>query len=160
MVILALMGVELQRLEMIATGVDDHFYQRASKDNKPTQSLESVDKQLDLIVNMGKGQEDQLIFNSIRDFNNIGMLMNDMKSAWRTGDKKKFEQVAIIPMKKEFPALYNSLLVERNDAWIKHIERLFTTVDIEFVLVGALHLIGQDGVLQQLTRRGYEITRL
>ena len=160
MVILALLGVELQRLGMIDTGVDKHFYQRAIKDNKPKQFLEPVDKQLDLLVNMGKGQEDQLILNTVRDLNNIDTMMNDMKSAWRTGDQKKFERVALTPMQKEFPKLYQSLLVDRNISWLKYIERMLTTADVEFVLVGALHLIGKDGVLQQLKARGYEITRL
>lgn len=160
MVMLALVGIELQRLGMVGTGVDEHFYQRGNKDNKPTQFLESVDKQLDLIVNMGKGQEDQLILNTVRDLNSIDVMMNDMKSAWRTGDQKKFERVALTPMQKEFPELYQSLLVERNDSWLKHIERMLTTPDVEFVLVGALHLIGQDGVIQQLKAKGYEITRL
>lgn len=160
MVMLALVGIELQRMGMFGAGVDEHFYQRANKDNKPTQFLESVDKQLDLLVNMGKGQEDQLILNTVRDLNSIETMMNDMKSAWRTGDQKKLERVALTPMQNEFPELYQSLLVERNVAWLKYIERMLTTADVEFVLVGALHLIGQDGVIQQLRAKGYEITRL
>ena len=63
-------------------------------------------------------------------------------------------------MIKEFPELYKSLLVDRNVSWLKYIERMLTTADVEFVLVGALHLIGEDGVLQQLKARGYAITRL
>lgn len=160
MVVLALLGAELQRMGMVTTGVDEYFYQRARQDNKPTQYLEPTSAQLDFLVNMGKGHEDQLIFNTLRDLNNIDATMADLKDAWRSGNETKFEQVALVPMKKDFPDLYQSLLVERNNAWLSHIENMLATPDTEFVLVGALHMIGKDGVLQQLQSRGYTVKQL
>ena len=160
MVILALLGVELQRMGMVSTGVDEHFHLRARQDNKPAKYLEPVSAQLDFLVNMGKGHEDQLILNTLRDLNSIDATMDDLKDAWRSGNETKFEQVALAPMKKDFPDLYQSLLVARNNAWLSHIENMLSTPDTEFVLVGALHMIGKDGVLQQLKERGYQIRQL
>jgi uncharacterized protein YbaP (TraB family) len=37
---------------------------------------------------------------------------------------------------------------------------MFASAEIEFVLVGALHLVGKDGVLAKLGARGYRITQL
>lgn len=160
MVILALLGVELQRMGMVSAGVDEHFYQRARQDNKPVKYLESTSAQLDFLVNMGKGYEDQLVLNTLRDLNNIDATMDDLKDAWRSGNETKFEQVALAPMKKDFPALYQRLLVTRNNAWLSHIENMLSTPDTEFVLVGALHMIGKDGVLQKLKERGYQVRQL
>jgi hypothetical protein len=37
---------------------------------------------------------------------------------------------------------------------------MFDSKEVEFVLVGALHLAGKDGVLAKLGARGYRITQL
>lgn len=160
MISIALVGVELQRLGMASSGVDDYFYKKAHQDKKPVQYLESVKQQIDFLVGMGEGQENELILNTLRDLDKVDSLMGDMRDAWRTGNETKLEKVAIVPMQEEFPGLYQDLLVNRNNDWLKYIERMLTTPDVEYVLVGVLHMVGRDGVLQQLKSRGYQIRQL
>jgi uncharacterized protein len=157
MVVLLLTSMALQRMGMVSAGVDEYYYQRARKDHKPIQYFETPTQQLDYLVNMGKGHEDQLVLNTIRDLGDVKTMMGEMKSAWRTGDQEKFERVAIDPMKKDYPSLYQELLVKRNNAWLGYIENMLKTPKVEFILVGALHLVGQDGVLQQLQAKGYHV---
>ncbi|NOX76779.1 MAG: TraB/GumN family protein [Gammaproteobacteria bacterium] len=160
MVILALLGVELQRMGMMDVGVDQHFFQRAQRDKKNRLFLESPAAQLDVLANMGRGQEDLLILNTVRDLQKIDSVMAKMKAAWRAGLREKLAEAGLAPMQKEFPALYQSLLVKRNQAWLARIENMLKTTDIEFVLVGALHMVGKDGVLKMLTARGYTVKNL
>jgi uncharacterized protein YbaP (TraB family) len=40
------------------------------------------------------------------------------------------------------------------------IEKMLTTAEIELILVGALHLAGQEGLLNQLEKKGYGVTNL
>ena len=63
-------------------------------------------------------------------------------------------------MRDEFPAAYQTLLVNRNNAWMGKIEGMAESAQTEFVVVGALHLAGTDGLLEQLDARGYRVTRL
>jgi hypothetical protein len=63
-------------------------------------------------------------------------------------------------MQQDFPEVYQTLLVERNEAWMPQLEAMFASKEVEFVLVGALHLAGKDGVLAKLGARGYRITQL
>ncbi len=160
MVVLALLSVELQRMGMTDAGVDQHFFERAQKDNKNLLFLESPAAQLDILTNMGKGQEDLLILNTVRDLQQIDDIMADMKTAWRNGDREKLAETGLAPMQKEFPALYQSMLVKRNQAWLSHIEDMLKTPAVEFVLVGALHMVGRDGVLNMLAARGYTVKNL
>lgn len=160
MISIALVGVELQRLGMVVAGVDDYYHQKARQDKKPVQYLESVNHQIDILARMGEGQEDDLILNTIRDLDRIDSMMAEMKDSWRTGNQVKLEKVAITPMQKEFPGLYQDLLVKRNNDWMNYIERMLTTPDVEYVLVGALHMVGRDGVLEQLKSRGYRVRQL
>ena len=51
------------------------------------------------------------------------------------------------------------MLTQRNNAWIPKIEALFKTKKAIFVLVGILHLVGDDGLLNQLSAKGYQIEK-
>ena len=49
------------------------------------------------------------------------------------------------------------LLKDRNVAWLPQIERLFTTPEVELVMVGTGHLVGPDSVLKMLENKGYTV---
>jgi hypothetical protein len=65
--------------------------------------------------------------------------------------------LAITPIEKDFPKVYQQLIVQRNMDWIPEIEQMLKTKQVEFILVGAAHLVGEDGILAQLAARGYTI---
>ncbi len=160
MLIITLTMAELQRLGMGDTGVDNYFNARALQDGKPLGELESVELQMDIIANMGKGHEDELVLNTLEELKILPELMGSMKAAWRSGDMRQMEEVAIVPMRNDYPGLYQSLLVERNNSWIPKIESLLATAEKEFILVGALHLAAGDGLIKQLIRKGYQVEQL
>jgi uncharacterized protein YbaP (TraB family) len=149
--------IELHRLGLLGAGVDEFFSLRAINDQKKLGQLETVDEQLAFIASMGDGQEDKFIAYTLRDIKKLPTLMESIKDAWRQGDTRKLNEVALKPMKMEFPDVYDELIVKRNNAWIPKIEAMLKTKDVELVLVGALHLVGDDGVLAQLADRGYKI---
>ena len=152
--------VELQRLGLVGVGVDAYYNAKAINDEKLLGQLESVETQLNFIANMGVGQEDELLAYSLEDIVKLPNLMQAMKDAWRQGDMKTLEKIGITPFRVEFPSIYQALLVDRNNAWMPQIEAMLKTSEIEFVLVGALHLAGEDGLLSQLTSRGYKVDLL
>ena len=55
--------------------------------------------------------------------------------------------------------MYDELIVKRNNAWMPKIEAMLKTKQVEFILVGALHLAGEDGVLAKLASQGYSIQK-
>jgi uncharacterized protein YbaP (TraB family) len=160
MVAITLTVIELQRLGLVGAGVDDFFLLRALNDQKELGQLETVDEQLAFISTMGDGQENEMIAYTLRDIKNLPILMQSIKDAWWRGDIRKLKEVAITPFKKDFPEVYDEFIVKRNNAWIPQIEAMLKTKDVEFVLVGALHLVGDDGVIAQLAARGYVIQML
>lgn len=157
MAVLTLTFIKLQRMGMTDTGVDGFYYQRAKADNKIIGKLETNAEQLDFLTNMGKGREDDFVLYSLRDLKNIESIMADLKSAWRSGDHRKLAALSLDSMQREFPQIYQQLLIDRNQKWLPKIESMLGDPGTELVLVGALHLVGDEGVLQLLRNKGYRI---
>ena len=61
------------------------------------------------------------------------------------------------PFRDEYPELFASLVVDRNMSWMPRLEGMVESDDIELVLVGALHLVGEKGILSQLSKRGCSV---
>lgn len=157
MVSITLTMIELQRLGVAGSGVDAFFSQRASDDRKKIESLESAEQQVAFIAAMGEGREDEMIAYTLREIENLPALLQTMKEAWRAGDNARLEAVALKPMDTDFPDLTDRLLADRNKAWLPKIEAMLETEAVELILVGALHLAGEDGLLALLKARGYTV---
>ena len=50
--------------------------------------------------------------------------------------------------------------VQRNDAWLPKLERTLARDDDALVVVGALHLLGEDGIVEKLRAKGYQVERI
>jgi uncharacterized protein YbaP (TraB family) len=150
---------ELKKFGLTAEGVDHFIGDKALADEKTITELESTDEQIHYIATMGEGNESALILQTLDDIKDFSNDLTIMKDAWRSGNNKVLLETGIKPMMESYPTVYQSLLVDRNNNWLPKIERLIEQPEEKFILVGALHLIGEDGLLQQLKKRGYQVTR-
>ncbi|TRX52826.1 TraB/GumN family protein [Thalassomonas sp. M1454] len=160
MLSIALTMFELQRLKLSGTGVDAFYAQRGLNDSKQFLFLEKPEEQINYLANMGKGHEDELINYTLNDMDKLPTVLQQMKDAWRSGDGDKLFEVGGKEWQQEFPKSYQQLIIERNNNWMPHIEQYFNTSEVEFVLVGAMHLVGKDGLIEQLQSKGYKVTQL
>ncbi|WP_221800704.1 TraB/GumN family protein [Oceanobacter mangrovi] len=157
--ILTLTVAEMKARGLTASGVDEYFYQRALEQGKALGMLESVQQQIDFLANMGKGSEDEMVSQTLRDLQEIETKLADMVAAWRNGNTERMNQELVEDMRINYPQVYQQLLVTRNNNWLPGIERLFAEDGTELVMVGAAHLVGPDGLLARLQQAGYEISR-
>jgi len=158
MLVLILTINELNRHGIEGEGVDQYFSARAAQDSKPVIALESIEQQIQFLANMGKGEEDELVLQTVEELENLGAEFSALKSAWQRGDTQALVTLGLEDFKK-FPAAYQSMLVNRNRAWLPKIEALLEDQVVEYVLVGVLHLVGEDSVLAMLEARGYQVER-
>ncbi len=160
LVVSTLQILEFQKMGFTPQGVDVYFSNRAISDAKAVGELESVQAQIDYIASMGEGNESEFILLSLDDLEEISTSMEDLVTAWRQGDMDTLSSLFVEDMRIESEELYNSLLLERNLNWLPAIEAMFQEDGTEFVLVGAAHLVGRDGLLSLLEDKGYEIRQL
>ncbi|MGP9799855.1 TraB/GumN family protein [Rheinheimera sp. NSM] len=160
-VLLTLMQVALQKAGMAGEGVDMYFLKQAVTDKKPLLFLETVEQQLSMLLNISANNEDAFVQQNLQQLSELEAELTKIIAAWRSGDTDTMAELAMAftdtPEGKQF---YEALLVQRNKNWLPQIQQMLATPEVELVLVGALHLAGEDNVLQLLREQGYNITQL
>lgn len=151
--------MEAQRAGIAGQGVDAYYSQIAQRDQKPLEYLESLDFQLELMAKMGQGEEDFMLNQNLDYVPKVGDLIKDMIAAWRVGDTKVLNELALVKMKQDSPKSYDAMMTQRNIDWVPKIEAMFGDDDKELVLVGVGHLVGEDSVLKMLEEKGYKVER-
>ncbi|MET1254566.1 TraB/GumN family protein [Aliikangiella maris] len=160
MLMSALLMTELKQLGISEEGIDLHYLKQAKKYNKATQFFETPAEQLSFLANMGEGNEDNFYLNLLTDLTNTEQEFAQIIQYWRTGDSEKLAQLMNESMQTQYPKMYQYLLLDRNNNWLPKIEDYFKTSEVEFILVGAAHLVGEDGIINQLKRKGYQVKQL
>jgi uncharacterized protein YbaP (TraB family) len=160
MIISTLQVLEFQRIGFTPQGVDAFFNTRALGDAKDIGALETIEEQIGFLAAMGEGNESEFILLSLEDLENTNASMEEMITAWRNGDERALQKLFVDDMQQRAPGLFDSLISQRNLRWMPQIEAMFEDPDTEFVLVGAAHLIGGEGLVQLLQSKGYEVSQL
>lgn len=143
-------------------GLDRHLMQRAKRAGKATAGLESIDSQLRAMDATPISEQLASIEESLGEGGDMGMQLDELHTAWRTADIAKLERLAVTEMRARTPETYRRLNVDRNRAWLPKIERMLAAGkgDDTLVVVGALHLLGPDGLVAQLKSRGLRVDRI
>ena len=159
-IMVTLTVMELMKFGVTQEGVDLFFYRLATKDKKTVTMFETVEEQINFIVEMGKGEEDTYITHSISEMKNIKRDYERLVSAWKKGDTKALNKLMITDLKTKTPKLYKTLLTDRNKNWLPMINAHQKTPEKEFILVGVGHLVGPDGIITTLRKQGYRVEKL
>jgi uncharacterized protein len=140
-------------------GLDKHFYDRAQTDSKTIQGLETADYQISLFDSMTAQQQDRLLSDTLKSIDTEMSSIAKLTEAWKSGDTATIERIVLADLKQD-AVMYQRLLVERNQNWLPKLEALFTRSARAFVVVGAAHLVGPDGLLAMLKSKGYTVEQL
>lgn len=143
-------------------GLDKHFAKRAVDAGKPVMGLETGDQQIALFDGMDEKEQLQALQDTLSEVANIESEIAKMHDLWRSGDGDALFAATGADMKAEYPALYQRINVERNQAWLPRLSRMLddSKSDDTLVVVGAMHLLGDDGVVAMLKAKGYTVERL
>ena len=159
-VMMTLLALELQRLGIGQSGPDTVYFERAVADSKAVSGLESVDDHIRFVANMGEGNEELFLRQTLIDIEQTEVMMKDIVQKWKQGDSVGLERVVLDDMRAQYPRVYASLIVERNQNWLPQIKAMLDDADTEMVLVGAAHLIGNDGLIYELKKAGYAVEQM
>ncbi|MFI5336820.1 MAG: TraB/GumN family protein [Opitutales bacterium] len=160
MLVMMISSLEMQKLDVTEDGVDSHYYKLAGQASKPAVGLETVEQQIDYLANLGAGHESEMVLQSMEELHDLPKLIPDIIDAWKKGDAARLDQDMLGDLRRKYPSIYTRLIVERNRNWLPVIERLLTKPETSFVLVGAGHLVGPDGLLEALRKHGARVEQV
>jgi uncharacterized protein YbaP (TraB family) len=143
-------------------GLDKHFADRAVKAGKATRGLETFDQQIALFEGMSADEQRQALQDALEDAAEMRTEIERMHALWRAGDAEGLFEETGAELKAKYPGVYKRLNSDRNRAWLPRLRAMLDTPgsDDTLVVVGAMHLLGEDGVVELLRAKGYRVERL
>lgn len=160
LIMVAITMTELIKVGVSKSGVDKFYYEQAVRAGKQTTAFETVEQQIEFSANMADGHEDAFVLHALDDLKHIRQQFEELVGAWRSGNEEQLERLMVRDFKSRYPALYRRLIVDRNRNWMPLIDKYLQTDRVEFVMVGAGHLVGQDGIIEKLRQKGYRVEQL
>jgi len=160
MAALSLTALELVKLGYSSdSGIDVVLGKRAAEAGKEIIGLETVDQQIDLFSNLDERESESFLRYTIRDLKTLTQQLDEVIGAWKTGDVEKLVALLGEAFSTE-PEVFKRFVTDRNERWMPQILPLFEEGKTSMVVVGALHLVGKDGVLEKLRSAGYRVEQL
>lgn len=143
-------------------GLDQYLMQRAAAAKKPAAGLETVDAQLAALDSTPMKEQVASLKEFVEDPQKSVADMQKLHRQWRAGDVDGLNRTMREEMIAKTPRTYRIIDVARNEAWLPKIEARLTEAgsDDTLVVVGALHLLGPDGLVEKLRAKGYEVKRV
>ncbi len=143
-------------------GFDNHFLTQARSENKSVYGLETLDDQISAFEKLTEYSDD--FFNySIEEMENSKLMVDEMLEAWKQGDTAKINDIINNPSEttENYDKVIEIMLDERNFKMQAKIEDYLKDNKKYFVIVGAGHLTGENGLLKLLSKSGkYKLKQL
>jgi len=154
---MTLMQLQLMKMGLAPTaGVEQRFTARATADKKPIHGLETLREQLNMLAGLPEKQQREFLLYSIEDADRMEAEIDDLLSAWRRGDTKALARLLEEGFER-YPDLYRPLTTDRNRRWVSQVENLLDDRDDYLVVVGTLHLVGKDSLIDLLEGKGHRV---
>lgn len=134
-------------------GVEKQLQQRAARDHKEIDGLETAEFQLSLLDSLPLAEQLQLLDLTLAELDDMPSMVDDLYAAWRSGDIRRLDEL-LLEGYRETPKLYDDLVDRRNRNWVPQVKALLERDEDTLVVVGALHLVGERGLIALLEREG------
>ncbi|KFN49027.1 TraB/GumN family protein [Arenimonas composti] len=160
---LTLSLTEMQRLGLDPShGLDRHFMQRAATAGKPTGGLETAAQQVALFEEMTPEQQIAALEDALGEAAELRERIAQMHALWRAGDADGLAAATLDELRRDHPQLYARMNRDRNQAWLPVVQAMLDDSDTDdtLLVVGSMHLLGDDGLVELLRARGYRVERL
>lgn len=155
-----LVSLEMHRIGLDpALGLERHFSAQADARDMPIEELETLDEQLKALSGLSRATQLAFLRQSLTTPEEFEAAVEEIVDAWQAGDAEAMARI-LSESYAGAEEVYDALMHDRNHRWLPALERMLAGERVHFVAVGALHLVGEDGLLALLKARGYSVERL
>jgi len=136
-------------------GIDQQIEAVAQRDGKPVRGLETLDEQLGALDGLSYADQSRFLAMTVDELDTMDEETDQLLAAWRAGDSRELARI-LGEEYERFPQLYRALVTDRNRRWMDRIAPLLHEERDVLIVVGALHLVGRDGLLELARSRGWQ----
>ncbi|WP_316366168.1 TraB/GumN family protein [Candidatus Thiodiazotropha sp. CDECU1] len=143
--------------------LDKKLYSKAIAAGKQFQPLESPEEQISVFTSMTIKEQKSLLHNVLDEYQSYPGMYKQLTKAYLARDLDKLVEISFANPMSDDPALQDKvmeqLLTRRNHRMVERMEAYFNQGKV-FIAVGALHLVGEEGLISLLRQRGYTVSRI
>ena len=154
-------ALTMQKLGFTSSGVEQLLIAYNENTHQHNVSyLESATDQILMIHKLGSKRPDIYLKGVMKNCTEMESTIPLMIKAWRYG-KKRFFTRANRAYARQSATDYRLLISTRNNVWTdNYLLPLLTKENNPFVIVGAMHLYGRDGLLKMFKKQGFKVKKL
>ncbi len=138
-------------------GVDQYFLKKAIETGKKIVGMETLTYQLSLFDSLSEDLQGLFLLLSLTEIETLESHADRLFQIWKKGDRRRLK-ILLRRGLEEYPELepfYDKVFYQRNKRMVEQIEGYLTGDELYFVVVGAGHLVGREGIIQILQDKGY-----
>lgn len=141
-------------------GVDIQILKMA-KNTKTIKELEGMKAQMEMFTGMSAEEQEQLLYHTLLSLPRLAAEMDQMMDAWEQGDVEAMTEMVFGDLNEhpDLEPMFQRLFGDRNRLMADRIESYLETGPNHFVVVGAGHLLGPEGLPALLERKGFKVAR-
>lgn len=161
------LAIIIVALETVKLGLDpklgiDLYFLSKAQGKKKILELESLDFQINLLSGLSDKDQELFLLHTLKDLNLLEQELDKMIRAWTYGDTKTVEALMTrsVSEDKRLSSFYEKFIYERNRQMALKIRNFLESKETYFVIVGAGHLVGSEGIIELLKKDGYGVEQL
>ena len=140
-------------------GIDLHFFNQ--RGNRKVIGVENAQQQIKAMADLPAATQDLMLAEELDAINQQDNGNEALVKFWKKGDeaglaRELFEQYNA----PQYKPVYDALIVQRNIGMTDQIEQWLQGSERIFVVLGAGHFIGKDGIIVRLQRDGWMPRRI
>ena len=136
--------------------LDTYFQEEAKKEGKKVLGLETIQMQIKaMFEQLTLQRQVELLDETFKDKDALRQLIGIMNNAYISQNLNQLQELMYGSSYR--PEEMKILLDDRNNYWMQQLPGLMKDQSL-FVAVGALHLVGKSGLVNQLKEQGYTVT--
>jgi uncharacterized protein len=154
---LVMMSLAMSNLRL-ANGVEPILTARARADGRPISYLETGQEWAALAASIDDARYARIIELTLNTMTENGQRIHDLHAAWLSQRIQALEDLMPRMLLAVDPVIRNAVLDARNRAWIPLILKSLSSTKRLLIAVGALHLVGPNGLVALLEAAGCTLT--
>ncbi|WP_298914689.1 TraB/GumN family protein [uncultured Algimonas sp.] len=156
-----LAAITLPIMQMVGAGFDPAAGAEAVLEPRveklERRAFETAEQQLRILAGMDQQTQIEMLEWTLDELDGGVVAMTRMAESWAHGRVDMLEDDVVLEAKRLIPDMYDAMFTRRNAAWADRLDQELQGAGVDFVAVGAGHLLGPDSVPVMLADKGYDV---